>query len=352
MKTKKRITSRGFTLVELLVVIAIIGILIALLLPAIQAAREAARRTECTNHEKQLTQAAHNYESARKALPIGRRSGTNPDGTTIRQWGHLAHLLPYVEEESLHELVDFNQGTAESPVRLVKVPFFICPSDADDRMNNDTCAASTDPNAGWWNAGRTNYKGNGGSMPARTITLSSGEQSEEGDGAFTTNKAITLKQITDGTSHTALYSEMIKGDGDRTRAEIPGGDWFQISGLGQDAETVYGKCTALIGTPPTGAAQYPCSGRNWVHGDYGTTRYNHVMPPNSPNCSQNQTGGNLTAIQVNEHGTATTASSRHPGGVNMACADGSVHFVNDEIDRFIWRAMGSRNAGDSTDGAF
>jgi prepilin-type processing-associated H-X9-DG protein len=76
------------------------------------------------------------------------------------------------------------------------------------------------------------------------------------------------------------------------------------------------------------------------------------MPPNSPNCSQNQTGGNLTAIQVNEHGTATTASSRHPGGVNMACADGSVHFVNDEIDRFIWRALGSRNAGDSTDGAF
>jgi prepilin-type N-terminal cleavage/methylation domain-containing protein/prepilin-type processing-associated H-X9-DG protein len=350
MRTKKSQSARGFTLVELLVVIAIIGILVALLLPAIQAAREAARRTQCTNHIMQLVKAAHNYESARKSLPFGRRSGFNPDGTTIRQWGHLAHILPYCEEESLHAIIDFNVGTAESLARLVKVSFFICPTDAEDRMNNDTCAASTDPNAGWWNAGRTNYKGNGGSLPARTFTQN-GVQVEDSNGCFTTNKAITLKQITDGTSHTAIYAEMRTGDGDRFSVEIPG-DWFAISGTNQDAETVYTKCLAIAGTPPTGGAQYPCSGRNWVYGDYGTTRYNHVMPPNLQSCSQNQTGGNLTAIQVNEHGTATTASSRHSGGVNMACADGSTHFVRDEIDRFVWSALGSRNADDSTAGAF
>jgi hypothetical protein len=144
---------------------------------------------------------------------------------------------------------------------------------------------------------------------------------------------------------------MLKGDGDRNVVEIPG-DWFTISGIAQNADTVYQKCVAVAATPPTGGSQYPCSGRNWVHGDYGTTRYNHIMPPNMQSCSQNQTGGNLTAIQVNEHGTATTASSRHPGGVNMACVDGSTHFIRDEIDRLIWSAVGSRNADELTEGAF
>jgi hypothetical protein len=76
------------------------------------------------------------------------------------------------------------------------------------------------------------------------------------------------------------------------------------------------------------------------------------MPPNKQSCSQDQTGGNLTAIQVNEHGTATTASSRHSGGVNLACADGSTHFVSDDIDRLIWSALGSRNGDEVTVGAF
>jgi prepilin-type N-terminal cleavage/methylation domain-containing protein len=350
MRTNKIGQDRGFTLVELLVVIAIIGILVALLLPAIQAAREAARRTQCTNHLMQLVKAAHNYESARKAFPIGRRSGTKPDGSTIRQWGHLAHLMPYVEEESVHNIIKFNEGTAESPARLVHISFLICPTDGEDRMNNDTCAASTDPNAGWWNAGRTNYKGNGGNMPARTTTVDN-VQVEESNGVFTTNKAITIKQITDGTSHTAIYAEMLKGDGDRAISEVPG-DWFKIGGTNQNAETVYQKCLAVNTAASLHGAQYPCSGRNWVHGDYGTTRYNHVMPPNKQSCSQDQTGGNLTAIQVNEHGTATTASSRHSGGLNIACADGSTHFVSDDIDRLVWSALGSRNGDEVVANAF
>src|SRR5262249_20894071 len=102
------ITACGFTLVELLVVIAIIGILVALLLPAIQAARESARRSQCTNNLRQLGIAALNYESAKKAFPYGRKRGTvtKPDGTTadlnVAQWGHLALILPYAEEGTIY----------------------------------------------------------------------------------------------------------------------------------------------------------------------------------------------------------------------------------------------------------
>jgi hypothetical protein len=166
---------------------------------------------------------------------------------------------------------------------------------------------------------------------------------EANDGIYLTNRVVGFKQITDGASHTALYSEMVLGDGDSQLTEVPG-DWFYISGNSETAQDVYNECTKI--TSPslyTGNVQYPCSGRNWVHGDYGTSRYNHVMPPNTKSCSQSAGGGQLTANQVNDDGSATTASSRHRGGVNMVCADGSIHFVSDDIDLLVWRALGSRN---------
>src|SRR5262249_38071215 len=149
----------AFTLVELLVVIAIIGILVALLLPAIQAAREAARRSQCTNQLRQLCIATMNYESSKKEFPMGRRKGFNPDGTAVPQWGHLALILPYSEEDATYKLIKFTDDTAKSPARLQQPVFFVCPSDFEDRQNNDTCS-----NAGvWLNSGRTSYRGNGGS---------------------------------------------------------------------------------------------------------------------------------------------------------------------------------------------
>jgi hypothetical protein len=338
--------------VELLVVIAIIGILVALLLPAIQAAREAARRSECVNNLRQLTVAALNYESSKKAFPIGRRGGFNPDGTTIRQWGHLPHVLPYVEAAESFDQINFNAETATSPVRLHKISFFLCPSDGEDKMNNDTCAAPMDPNQGWLNAGRTNYRGCGGSDTGESPDAAIGIViKERNNGVYVTNVAIRLKDITDGTSHTAIYSEAILGDASRDIVETPA-DWFRISGIGQTADVVYEKCVAVNTAISTGASQFPCSGRNWVHGDYATSRYTHILPPNAYSCSQVRSGGQLTAIQVNEHGAATTASSRHPGGVNLTTADGSTHFVNDDIDRLVWSALGSRNGAESVENAF
>jgi prepilin-type N-terminal cleavage/methylation domain-containing protein len=349
----RRDSRAGFTLVELLVVIAIIGVLVALLLPAIQAAREAARRSQCTNNMRQLAVAALNYESARKAFPIGRKRGTitKPDGTvgSVSQWGHLALILPYVEEEASFEEIDFTKGSAEGSVKLYKLGIFNCPSDYEDRMNNATCTSGTD----WLDAGRSNYHGNGGSDTGRTILGSipspppkeptdlEQQYREQNNGIFVTNRAIKIRQVTDGTSHTAMYSEAVRGDGDKNLIEVPG-DWIRVPGGAiQTAASLYTNCAGFTNlSTATGGSQFPCRGRNWVHGDYTTTRYNHIMPPNGMSCLG---ASSLTAIQVNEDGTATTASSRHRSGVNMACADGSTHFVSDDIDPVVWSALGSRN---------
>ncbi len=364
---------RGFTLVELLVVIAIIGVLVALLLPAIQAVREAARRAQCTNNLRQFGIAAQNYESAKKAFPIGRFKGmvANPDGSpgTEPQWGHLAYILQYLEGGAIYSLIDFRPsppgigpGDPKSKATYLQPAGFLCPSDiGEDRMNAGVTCPQTDDR--WRDAGRTNYHGNGGSEPGQTVGPGppsplprrpadlEAQYREINNGIFVTNRAIKIRQITDGASHTAMYSEAVRGDGDNGQADVPG-DWFRLSGSNQDADTIYQQCLAITNFAAyTNSNQFSCRGRNWVHGDYTTSRYNHVMPPNTQSCSQSSTGS-VNAIPINEDGGATTASSRHNGGVNMACSDGSTHFVADGINYLVWRAIGSRDGEETLDSPF
>jgi prepilin-type processing-associated H-X9-DG protein len=145
-----------------------------------------------------------------------------------------------------------------------------------------------------------------------------------------------------------MYSEAVKGDGSLSQVDVPG-DWFRLGGQHGDANKVYQECSAISNfSAYTNSNQFCCRGRNWVHGDYTTSRYNHVMPPNKQSCSQSSTGS-VNAIPINEDGGASTASSRHSGGVNMACADGSTHFVSDSVDPLVWNAVGSRD-GEETVG--
>jgi prepilin-type N-terminal cleavage/methylation domain-containing protein/prepilin-type processing-associated H-X9-DG protein len=341
---RRRTRDSAFTLVELLVVIAIIGVLVALLLPAVQAAREASRRSQCMNNLRQLGLAALNFETAKGQFPIGRRVGKNADDTTITQWGHLADVLPYIEGNTVFQQIDYKDRPRDSPVRTIQLPFFLCPSDGEDKLNDPIC---TDGEA-WFNAARTNYRGNGGNDTG-AYPIEANVNLEKNNGIFVANIAIEGREISDGSSNTALYSEMVKGDADRDALDLAS-DWLRISGDAADsAEQTYEACNAIVNPSVlTGqSGQFCCGGRNWMHGDYSTSRYNHIMPPNSRSCTHGS--GGLTAISVNELGMATTASSRHSGGANVVMADGSTHFVRSEIDRLVWGALGSRN-GDETVG--
>jgi prepilin-type processing-associated H-X9-DG protein len=125
-----------------------------------------------------------------------------------------------------------------------------------------------------------------------------------------------------------------------------------MSGQNQTVEQVYQGCAGITNfSAYTAGNQFSCRGRNWVHSDYTTARYNHVMPPNTHSCSQT-TGGSINVIPVNENEGATTASSGHNSGVNIVFADGSTHFVGDSVDRVIWNSLGSRDGDEPKHGPF
>jgi prepilin-type N-terminal cleavage/methylation domain-containing protein/prepilin-type processing-associated H-X9-DG protein len=328
----------GFTLVELLVVIAIIGILISLLLPAVQAAREAARRSQCTNNLRQWALAAHNYHSTFNSLPPGRY---DPAAGGYR-WSSHAALLPYVEQGNVFSKLDYSRDASDPvnlPVVTSQFSILLCPSDTN-RM--------TDPNdaeaqAGW---GKVNYRANGGND---TGWLKSGSavniaaSSERNNGLFLTNRVVRFAEVFDGLSNTAMLSESLLGDADNTRISLPG-DYFQVSVSDPpDRLELFNACNNLVPTAST--VQFSYSGKNWVLGNYVTDRYNHLLPPNGKSCVVS--GAGTINNRINYKGTASTASSRHSNGVNVALGDASVRFVNSSLDINTWWALGSRDGGET-----
>lgn len=325
----------GFTLIELLVVIAIIGVLVALLLPAVQSAREAARRNDCSNRLRQMGLAALNHESAKKALPIGRQ--------LPGAWGVHSQLLPYLEQTTIYSTVDFEKAVAEADARLLDVAAFVCPTDSVDRLADTPLADNQD---GW---GRNSYRGNAGNDTGEmTGTGLPKNQVERNNGIFITNRQIKLKDVIDGTAHTALFSERVRGDGDNTTVEVVS-DWFRISEGNITAEQVATACLALdVWTMNKAQTQFSRGGRNWPLGNYAVSRYNHILGPNTRSCARDSAGGNLGA-NFNAKGGASTASSWHTGGVNLVRVDGSVQFAADEVDVTVWRALGSRDGEEAVD---
>jgi type II secretory pathway pseudopilin PulG len=329
----------------LLVVIAIIGILVALLLPAIQSAREAGRRSQCLNHLRQLTVAALNYEVANKRFPPGR--------VKPRTWSQLVRILPYIEESSIYGTIDFEEKIKNQDLTKQSLSVFLCPSDAGDRLQE---LGDKEAQFDW---GRNSYRGNAGNGvgmmygaagvgAADEVELADFNTKQFQNGIFVTNKTVKISEVIDGTSHTALFSEAVIGDGDDTHVEVPG-DWFKISTGNVTPLQVYNACVATNpATMNKANSQFSKSGRNWVRGNYICARYNHIMPPNERSCARSD--GSMNADDVNENGGATTASSRHPGGVNLMRADGSGGFVTENCDLAVWQAAGSRNGGEVMSG--
>jgi prepilin-type N-terminal cleavage/methylation domain-containing protein/prepilin-type processing-associated H-X9-DG protein len=327
---------RAFTLVELLVVIAIIGILIALLLPAVQAARESGRRAQCLNNLRQLSLALHNFEQDRGHLPPGSEAKPYPSAVnhphTFYRWSTLAHLTPYLEQTAAYNALDLDAPLYGTNLQVtpqnvkgvaLQIPLFLCPSD----VRNPVAAGF----------GPTNYAACAGSG-------AQGGTSHDTDGIFYVNSATRFRDIVDGTSHTVTFSESLLGRGPESTS-----DRSQID-LQADYAFVFG--TPLTESACANPFQWNVSNRkgfSWASGEYRCALYNHHLHPNSPqhDCMSNQIVGK-PEVRYSVFGWRA-ARSRHPGGVNLALADGSTRFASETIDAAIWQALSTR-AGKETTG--
>lgn len=332
----------GFTLVELLVVIAIIGILIALLLPAVQAARESARRSQCSNNLRQLGIALLNYESTNGRLPPG-NLGYDAEASTLSNLvddpaevdtAFVPYVLPYLEEAALFAVYDFSVDTQaqynvlNSPVGKL-LPTFQCPSDEPHTAG----ACNSGPGEDWkgnyginWGAWRqmcqlprqpgedypnqvcnTNVTG----IPPAKVRIA----------PFHFSFGAKLAQITDGTSNTFAMLEMIQPPGETAcdrRARI----WCEKGGCGN--------ITTLLS--PNSSAP-----------DEGNCQEDYELSP----CKR--LGGNT---QVSNTRSYTSARSRHPGGVQVLLCDASAHLVSDDVSVLVWQALSTMNQGEVFDAPF
>jgi len=318
---------RGFTLIELLVVIAIIAILIGLLVPAVQKVREAAARTQCLNNLKQIGLAMHAYHDANKKLPTG---ALQPSFATP-----LIQALPYVEQANKYRQFDLTKPTTDAvnlPAIQQDAPIFLCPSDPSSGQFQVTAGGVTT------NAGRTNYQANlGANAWVRNADSKTGGVFIIGPNAAT-NTFIRITQITDGTSNTAMYSEIKRGNNN-------GLD--ELSVLAPAFATWDAAATADLTPIPecnTATSGFHYTGLQYYRGQVTwTVFYTHTVPPNysGRDC--------VRGTGLNKGHQA--ARSYHTGGVNVLRADGSVSFISDTIDPNTWRGFGTRSGGEVLDGS-
>ncbi len=332
MQRKKQ----GFTLVELLVVIAIIGILVGLLLPAVQAAREAANRMSCSNNLKNLALAVHNYESTYSRIPKTASDNWGDGVYNVANWrGYSAHtqILPFIEQNNLYNLLRFDQSHYQNlgapgavTVSRNQVATFLCPSDRDHPNRTDI---------GW-----NNYGFSEGSNAGWNVS------SADANGMFQRQFYNKFADVVDGLSNTVMMSEFIKGDNTDSRFTIlsdvvagqafPGG-WTAQYPTQAIVEQYGQQCLAASATHRSFA------GFRWIAPGFYNTTINTIAPPNwrFPACMS--CGG---CGQADSQGVFP-ARSRHTAGAQVAIGDGSVRFVPDTIDFLIWQGLGSANGQES-----
>ncbi|MDP1560373.1 MAG: DUF1559 domain-containing protein [Pirellulaceae bacterium] len=351
MDIPRRGVARGFTLVELLVVIAIIAVLMGLLLPAVQMAREAARRSACSNNLRQLGLAVINYESARQKLPvnqIGPGAAKPGGGFQAGYYSWLVPLLPYLEQENVYDRFDRKTNNGDGSGYTISsshpnavaastaIPILLCPSDTPgDNSRMGTCrpaSSSYAGNAGWpsyatgFNGERVAPGRHNGSIPllrpASPVGWHGGSQ-------------VRMSDFIDGTSNTALISERLIQTG-TTAAAIREGDRRIRSMHILERDRTLPQIVAQFTASHVDVFESSFIGRSWSSGFPLTApTYMHVNTPNTltGHYGTSRSQGNYLIVP----------SSRHPGGVILTLVDGSTRFVPDDIEPTVWWAIGGRN---------
>ena len=347
---KKWLSRAGFTLVELLVVIAIIGILIALLLPAVQAAREAARRSQCTNNLKQIGLAFHGYHDVYRTFPAWSyqartwRAGASGDNTWWTGFTAMTMILPYVEQGAIYDKIDWGcrpedntpgnpDGANNNLFRLAPISAYQCPSDS--RFANTSYPAYC------------NYKVSAANLLNCSWTVENGMFRRD------PGREVAIRDVHDGTTNTIMAGEILLGDdstaksswGDTASSPLP----FSVntSPITQAQMSQWGQACLTMFLAGSGSTSGGSAG--WINNTAGRrywqprlddgSPFTPLAPPNwqYPNCAH----GNWTTSS----GIFIGARSHHPGGAVHTLGDGSVRFISETIDFVTYQNLGNREDG-------
>ncbi len=333
-KGLRRAASFGFTLVELLVVIAIIGILIGLLLPAVQSAREAARRLQCSNQLKQLALAMHNYHTSHRTFPRNSYGGVDAGWNNWERFSANVSILPYLEQGPLAEQFVWDKGWAaiyNGPMQT-QLSVFQCPS-ARPFEKHDCSWSGPGTNYGWCSGSSVRTAWGGGDAGF--------------NGMFNIHAEHSMRDVTDGLSNTLMASEFLSGDGTRNKATYPYDVFYPSSGNAPfdavadkffptraELESIGTACQTPVGDPSN-------NGTLWAWYAHAHSSFNTAAPPNweYPSCGGQCCPG---GAQDWSYGIIPPRSM-HPGGVNAAMGDASVRFISDSIELETFHYLGARD---------
>ncbi len=353
MPMSSRASRRGFTLIELLVVIAIIAVLIALLLPAVQSAREAARRIQCTNNLKQMGLGLANYESSVGAYPpttILVPPYASKNWAYESSWSVPARIAPYMELVPLYNAINFNapgklstySSALNATVSVTPVKFFLCPSDPAPSIDDGSMG-----NTGWANASYGAVVGDWYVWSATNTAVGPMNRS-----AFGPNYSRTIASFTDGLSNTVVYSEGYIGHVQARDCSAGGAPpaGMSPSSVPSPETSAATLATLIAGCSGSGKFGLPIGHTRWANGG---VYYSGITTAATPNYKVKVAGYarpfDYVSWDENNGGStyaSLSASSYHPGGVNTLLGDGSVRFVKDTINPAAWRALGTIAGGE------